>query len=67
MGERLPMQIPNGKHTKETAASTENHTVSRCVLFWSKKPIRGYAVARLLCWPKVPLEEQVPAWCNTVT
>lgn len=31
--------MPKGKHIREIAASTENHTVSSLVLPWSKKPI----------------------------
>lgn len=37
---RRPSHMPKGKHVKEIAASTENHTVSSRVLPWSKKPIK---------------------------
>lgn len=44
IGDRRPTTIPNGKQHPASAASTENHTVSRRVFSWSKKPIRLRAV-----------------------
>lgn len=38
-GKRRASRIPNGKHKKEIAASTENHTVSNIVLSWTKNPM----------------------------
>lgn len=52
---RRPIQIPKGKHTSETTASTENHAVSNGVFTWSKKPIGSRSLPRPLA-PRCPSE-----------